>query len=261
MMMKRVTCSIALLVLSACLGSTGGRRTTFAAYASGPSDARQGEPLRFSVVANQKTFEVALDTARVRVQAIYLNRSISSGTQRADSCYEAENYVGEVRADLDIDAMDPAPQAFPGLGSALETPARAADLWLGAGPINEFSQESNQAVVFAASGSVRRGSLDIPFRLAFKIDLNRKRAPQSSALPGTNQICELRIVDQIRVGFTPSEGGKLTFRVDPRAWFAGVDFDALASSGEFADGATGESTRVFDNMRQNRGVYSFYFEK
>jgi hypothetical protein len=247
--------------LVACLGSTGGRRSSFAAFGAGPADATKGEPLRFSVVANGKSFAVSLESARVQIQALYLSRVRASGTQREDGCYAPAAQIGEVRADLNLDAIDPSPQPFSGAGVALELPARAVDVWLGAGPIEGFSPESARTVAFSAAGKATRDGKEIPFRLAFTIDRNRQRAPQSSALPGSNPICTLRIVDQIEAEFLPSDGGRLLMRVNPRTWFAGVDFDELvAQGGIFVDAAEGPSTRVFDNMRQNRGVYAISFE-
>jgi hypothetical protein len=205
----------------------------------------------FEVTSSGKRFQVTLTRARIAVQALYLSsKFVATGTERDDGCYGTENVVGQVRGDLDLDLLNPNPQAFPVSGDALERPVLSASVWLGRGPINEFSQESNQTVVFAAEGSASRDGTTTPFRLAFTIDLNRRRAPRSSALPGTNLICQLRIVDRVSADFIPTEQGKLTLRVDPRAWFRGVDFDDVAKlGGVFADEPSGPSVRVFDNMR------------
>jgi hypothetical protein len=268
MLQRTLSLALVAALLSACVGTTGGGLVSFKAAGAGPKDAVKGAGLTFPVTVQGKTFTVTLTRAKVHVQAIYLNRVRQSGTQREDGCYQASSYVGEVRSDVDIDALDPAPQYFPQGGSALADRALAADLWLGAGPIDDYSQESARTVVFDAAGTAQSsaGGDAIPFSAAFKIDLNRRRAPRSATYPGTNLICQLRIVDQIAVDVLPAEGGTLVLRVDPRGWFLGTDFDELKKGGgappyAFPDEAKGVSVGVFDNMRRNAGVYTFEFAR
>lgn len=266
-MIRRMLSLVPLVaVVSACVGSTGGGLVSFKAAGAGPKDAVKGAPLSFAVRASSgKVFSVTLSRAKMHVQAVYLNRVTSTGTQRDDGCYEATSYIGEVRADLDIDALDPSPQYFPKDGTALADRALTADLWLGSGAIDDFTQESARTVVFDAAGTAQApGEEAISFSAAFKIDLNRRRAPRSATYPGTNLICQLRIVDHVPVDVLPVEGGTLVLRVDPRGWFLGTDFDEVkkaAGAGAappyvLADEPKGVSVGVFDNMRRNAGVYT-----
>ena len=71
---------------------------------------------------------------------------------------------------------------------------------------------------------------------------NRQQPVQNPALPGSNPICEQRIVTPIAVDFTPTDGGVLTLRVDPRGMFNAVDFQL----GDDHEIAQGQATQHFN---------------
>jgi hypothetical protein len=102
-----------------------------------------------------------------------------------------------------------------------------------------------------------------PFRGSITIDTNRKSAPDSAAKPGSNPICQKRIIDSIATDFTPTQDGQMVLRVDPRAWLAGVSFASLPvvqGVSTIADAADNPaSIQVFNNARKNVSVYRMEF--
>ena len=113
---------IALLALAftGCVGSTGSSLFTFEAAAAGPEDAAGGE-LSF---VSPRGFEVKLHKAKLHVGALYLDAAIPISGAGNTECIQpavedALVYVAEVTRELEVDALDPRPQAFPGLGDEI----------------------------------------------------------------------------------------------------------------------------------------------
>lgn len=248
------------MVFVACIGNTGGELVEFRAVALGNEASRS-----FTSASAEGSYDVTLTRATLSVQGIYLSRVVqSASTERETSCYTSEGYVGELRSNLTIDVLSASPQAFPDTGRGLSERMRAADLWLGRGPINEFTRESAQTAVVTFEGVARSTEGSFPFAGRVTIDANRKEAPSSSALPGSNPICQKRIVDSIATDVRPAQGGVLELTIDARRWFDGISFREIPKDSAGVHvvvdrSDTPTSIQVFNNVRKNNGVYGVYF--
>ena len=259
--MKRFSIlALSVIICASCIGSTGGERVTFKASAAGPKEAVAGTALVFQT---RTGFEVSLTSAKLHLQALYLDRRDRSRPERESSCYSADAYVGELRASIDVDLLDGKPKAFAAEGDALSGAVNSADVWLGEGEINAFSQASAKQVVLHAAGTARQAGVEIPFALDFRIDTNRAKAPDGAALPGSNPICHQRIVSKIPTSFVVDGPGTLVLRIDPRPMFDGVDFSEVPKESDspllfrFADNdLDASSTALMNGVRKNKGVYS-----
>jgi hypothetical protein len=248
------------LLLVACVGSTGGELVEFRAEAFGKSESRA-----FTSLAQEGHYDVQLTQAAFTLQALYFSRIARAGsTERETSCYAAQGYTAELRSELTVDALSDAAQPFAELGRGLNERVRAFDLWLGRGPINELTPESAEAAVVSFQGVARKGSTEFPFEGRVTIDSNRKQAPTSSAVPGSNPICQQRIVDGVAADFVPTSGGTLELRLDARQWFDGVSFADVPKDARgvhvFVD-RPDASVQLFNNIRKNRGVYTVTFRR
>ena len=76
----------------------------------------------------------------------------------------------------------------------------------------------------------------------------------TTALPGSNPICKQRIVTPIAVDLTPTDGGVLTLRIDPRGMFPTVDFSTLTGT-QIPDTSAGAGAALFKGLLSNAGVY------
>ncbi len=257
--MTRLLAMIALLAFCGCTGVTEGGLVEFRAVAAGPPEATGG-PLEFRTRAG---FDVTLTEARMHIGAVYLNRTVALSSERESSCVLPGTYVGQVTAGVDVDLLGGESVAFPVAGTGLQDRAAAGEVWLtGTGDVNVTE---DKVPVFVFAGEARRGGAVLPFRGSFSIGSNRVQAPRSAALPGSNPICQERIVTGIPVNLRLDEGGLLTLRADPRAVFTDVDFAALSPDGDgtrvFLDREEGQpSIAAYFALRAARGVYTFGFE-
>ncbi len=255
--MKRLAMACAFLTaLVACSGSTGSKLLTFQAAAGGPLDATKGQPYSFK---NAQGYAVTLTSASMQIGAIYLNRSVPLASERETSCVLPGTYVAEVRQPLVVDVLSAELQPLPGVGEGTADRAVTAEIWVGSGDIN---QSNDPTIVLAAKGTASKNGVDYPFEASFTIGSNRQESPSSSALPGSNPICQQRIISPIPVDVTPTNGGTLTLRVDPKGWFQSVDFSTLTASSSgayrFVDALEGQaSINLFYAYRSTDGVYSF----
>lgn len=252
--------STALTTLScACLSVTEGGLVEFSAGAAGPADATGG-PLAFRT---ETGFEVILRKARLHVGAVYLNGTVPLSAERESSCVLPGTYVAQIRAAADVDLLSSTPVMFPGGGSGLADRARNGEVWLtGNGNVDVIE---DKVPIFSFEGEARRGGVTYPFSGSFSIGSNRAKPPRKAELPGSNPICQERIVTGIATDLLLRDGGTLTLRADPRAIFARVDFEALEpnASGvrEFLDRDEGApSIDAYNALRSSAGVYSFAFE-
>lgn len=256
--MRPAACGLALAMLASCGGTTGGRRIYFVATAAGPADAVKGAPLTF---ATARGWAVRLDRALLFVGGVYLNQRSPPQATADPSCFLEGVYAGQVTTGRVVDALDPTPQVFPVVGAGLEAPVRAGELWLSGGAIDAVEDGT---VILDAAGEARRGAETVPFAARVTIGSNRKQPAPTSVTPGMYPICRQRIVSPIPVDFAMREGGSLEVRVDPRHWFANVDFAALPP----ADGASAVRTfrddlvetpsiALFNALRARSGVYTF----
>jgi len=250
-------CSAIALSAAACIGSTGSHLVTFQAAASGPADAIKGSPYVFQTSGG---YTVTLTSASMQVGAIYLNHTVPLASERETSCILPGTYIAEVRQPIVIDALSPELQMIPGLGEGTSDRAATAEIWLGSGDINS---ENDPTIVLAAKGTAVRGTSSFPFEATFTIGKNRAVPPTNSALPGSNPICQQRIITPIPVNVTPTDGGTLVLRVNPAAWFNAVDFSTLTSDQtpplyRFPDELKGQaSTNLYYALHATSGVYAF----
>lgn len=251
------------LISSACVQTTGGELVTYSLAARGPSTAVKGQPYRFVTPAG---FDVALDRATLFVGAVYFNQTNPAGWSQETACTLPGIYTGEVRGSLKVDALDPSPQPFATQGNGTSSPTRAAELWLTA---VDVSASDEHTVVLDVAGTATRGAESWPFDASFTIGQNRRAAPRSPALPGSNPICQRRIVTPIPTELTLSEGGTATLVVDPAAWFSTVDFSRLTVSPDNAarfrfidDSSTGQQPDIalFNGLTSAQGPYRFEWE-
>lgn len=245
-----------------CIGTTGGDLFTFDAAASGPEDAVEGEPLAFTT---GRGFAVTLDRAKVHIGAVYLNRAMPVSGAQATSCVLPGIYVAEVTRGLDVDALSPAPQAFPVEGEAVEDRALAGEVWLGGGDVDALSDPT---VVLDVAGTAEKGGVAYPFEGALTIGENRAVPTSDPAQPGANPICKERIVSPIPVNATPRAGATLRVRVDPRPMFANVDFAALDRVStdpplyRFLDATEGQpNVNLYQALKATIGVYDISFDE
>ena len=210
------------LLLCACGGNTGGLRVTFSAFASGPSDAAPA--LAFDTRAG---YHVVLDHARLHIGALYFNEGQPIAGAQETGCVLQSTYVAQVVGSCDVDLLSPAPVAFAVAGSGLARPAATGEVWYADGDVNATDDTTQILVV---SGTATKGTVSYPFNGTVTIGKNRDLAPLSPAQPGSHPICKQRIVSGVSASFTPANGGAVHLRVDPRPWFATLDFSRLPAA-------------------------------
>jgi hypothetical protein len=265
------------LLLAACNQTTGSHLISFGAVAGGPADI--GPNAQF---LSGFGYEVVLSQADLHIGSIYLNNSVVASGSQETSCIlpQADVYVGQAFGPLDLDLLSPTLVPFPVQGTGTETLAQTAQVWLNHGDIDDeddtpTSTETTPpglasdyilsvAGVAVKPGSATTQSISVPFTATVTIGENRQQPVQNPALPGSNPICEQRIVTPIAVDFTPTDGGVLTLRVDPRGMFNAVDFRLAVTTGaappyEIPDSPGGIGGALFSGLRANAGVYDFSF--
>jgi hypothetical protein len=242
----------------ACLGTTGFHRVAFHAAASGPPGVVGGGPLSFT---SDRGFAVTLSRATLHVGAAYLNESIPTSGSGDTTCFLPGQYVGEVRAGVDVDLLSPALQPFGQAGEGTTQHAGVAELWLSGGDIDA---PDDPAVILAVRGTVVLRGASVPFEANLTIGQNRAPVAAGNVLPGANPICKQRIVTPLLTDVTLAEGGTLVLVVDPRAFFVNVDFAALTPTAAdpgtlgFLDTSDDQpSINLYQNLRAAGGAYRF----
>jgi len=248
------------ITLCACNSSTGGALVTFHAAAAGPADAVAGQPLVFATALG---YQVTLTRARLHIGGIYLNRSVPLSGAQATNCILPGIYSGEVTSPLDVDVLSPDPQPFPADGEGTANESRTAEVWLFGTDVNATDDST---VLADVAGVAVQGTTSIPFTGRFTIGANRNVVVADPSLPGVSPLCKQRIVTPIAIDITLAQGGTLVVRVDPRAWFASVDFaqlpvDPSSPSRSFLDQTVGQPDIAFYNgLRAAGGTYSFNWQ-
>ena len=252
---------IAALSVASCVGTTGSDLVTFDAAASGPADAVAGAPLDF---VSGRGFRVSLTRAKVHVGAVYLNRARPVSGAQETSCILPGIYVAEVTQGLDVDALSPDPQPFPAKGEGTADRAIVGEVWLTSGDVNVTDDTT---VMLDVAGTAEKGGVSYPFQGIVTIGTNREIPATDPALPGQNPICKERIVSPIDLDITPRDGGSLRLRVDPRAFFANVDFAKLERVSDeplvyaFGDASEDQpSLNLYEGLRAREGAYRFTWE-
>ncbi len=266
--MKRLVRLLPAALLGlACNGTTGYELVTFYAAASGASDAVQGQPYSFDTAQGA---HVTLTQATLHVGALYLTQSVPQSGGGPSPCTLPGTYngafVGEVRGGGDVDLLNPSVQQLAVTGDGSTIPAATGQVWLTHDDVNA---SSDPLPVLSLQGTVDYGKGAIPFAAGITIDQNRlpnaTTSTSTDGLPGSVQICTLRIVSGIPVALTLAQSGTLVLHVEPKALFNDVDFSDLppcqvgSTSGLcFTNDDTNKSSRnVFTNLTTNGAVYAF----
>jgi hypothetical protein len=238
------------LVVAGCGGTTGSALVSFDAVASGPLDAN-GEALSFTTGVGA---QVTLTHALLRFGAVYLNQSVPLSGAASGPCISPGIYVAEAFGPMTVDLLSPRPVPFPTRGEGTETRAKTAEVWLTGGDVNA---DADSTVIVDVAGTAQQGGQTYPFTAAVTIGSNRKANVTSPAFPGSSPICHQRIVTPILVDLTPTEGGTLSLRIDPRPMFNAVDFSTLAGPPyRIPDDATGAGGALFRGLVSSSGVYT-----
>jgi hypothetical protein len=251
------------LALSSCVGTTGSGIVSFHADAAGPADAVAGQPLAFDT---GRGFHVVLTKANLHVGGVYMNRSVPTSGAQDTSCILQGVYVGEVTTGLDVDVLSPAKQPFPTMGDGTSDPAVTGEVWLTGGDVNA-PDDTTLIVEVAGTASSFQGGASYPFTAKVTIGSNRQLPVTNPAEPGANPICKRRIVSPIPIALVPSNGGTLLVRIDPRGWFANVDFAQMEQTSNMPpayvisdDDTTQPGTALFDGIHASTGVYTFEWQ-
>ena len=264
-MTKRMTTRAPALALAllgaACVGTTGSGIVSFDAAAAGPSDAITGQPLAFDT---GRGWHVSLTRAKMHVGAVYLNRSVPTSGSQETSCVLPGVYVGEVLGALDVDVLSPEPQAFPVSGDGIADHAVAGEVWLTGGDVNAADDPT---ILVEIAGTATLGAQSYPFKGQITIGKNRVTGSTDPSQPGLNAPCKQRIVSPIPTDVALRNGGRLVLRIDPRGWFANVDFAQLEKVSDapplyrFPDDSTGQPAfNLFKGVHAAEGVYNFTWE-
>jgi hypothetical protein len=254
--MKMLSRTLVLLPFLAACGTTGSALVTFGGVAGGPNDLVAGQPF-----VTGAGYSVALSEARLHLGAIYLNQDNPLSGKGDSGCVLPGIYVAQIFGPLDLDLLSSTMVSFPNRGEGTETVALTAEVWLLEGDIDA---PDSQTVVLDVAGTATRGTTQWPFTASVTIGQNRAKPAPNVAMPGANPICKQRIVTPIApVGgsLTPTNGGQLSLRVDPRAMFDGVDFSLLDGAPPFVipDALGGISDQLFNGLRSSTTVYSISF--
>ena len=205
----------------ACVGTTGGGIVSFTAAAAGPEDVAN-HSLDFT---SGRGFHVVLTKAVLHVGALYLNQSQPVSGAQATDCILPGTYVAEETTGRDVDLLRAEPQVFPDYGDGTASRALVAEVWLkGSGSVND---PADPTPVLQLEGTVDVNGASWPFAGALTIGQNRLATVSDPSQPSAHPICKERIVSPIAVDLTPSQGGTLLLRVDPRRLVASVDFSQL----------------------------------
>lgn len=258
--MKRIVLALAALLSAGCIQTTGGKIVAFEAKASGDPDVVSGGPLAFTT---PEGFDVTLTRARLHVGAVYFNQENPQNYTLETSCIQPGVYSGEVRAAVDVDALSPTPVTFPVEGNGTSVRTLAAELWLTGGDVGATTDDT---VVLDVAGTATRGADSFPFEGAFTISQNRVIPPRNPALPSSNPLCQQRIVAPIPFSTELAEGATVSLLVDPRAWFASVDFSGLTKVSDApllyrfqdtSDSSAQPDKALYNALRAAVGPYRF----
>jgi hypothetical protein len=148
-----------------------------------------------------------------------------------------------------MDALSPALQPFSAPGNGTADHAVTGEVWLTGGPIDA---PDDRKVIADVAGTATRGGESMRFEGSVTIGRNRVVQNTNPARPGAKPLCAERIVTQIATSITPTNGGSLVVRVDPRAWFRNVELAEL-------DPVSAESDlrRIPDEL-EPAPAYNFY---
>jgi hypothetical protein len=208
---------------SGCVAQTGGQTVDFQVAAAGPADAVAGQPLAFATTAG---WNVVLTQAKLHIGAVYLDESRPISGGQATGCYLTGTYVAQETSALDVDLLNPGLQLFPAKAHGItDPPALVGQVWLTGGDINT-SVDSTPILVIAGTATQAGVPVGPSFPFTGTVTISSNHQVASSGAAGGDPICKGRIVTPIDAVPIQTTGG-LLLRIDPRRYFAGVDFSQL----------------------------------
>ena len=242
---------VALVAALAACGDTGGNLVSFQVVAQGAAGG--------AVSDTGLGWHVVLSQATIHVGAVYLNLSVPISGMQVTPCILPGVYTAEELAPLTIDALATDPQAFPALATGTDDEARTGELWLAGGDINAAADPT---VIAEVTGTATRAAQAIAFHGTITISSdNRGVTGGNPALPSLHPICSQRIVSPIPIALRPRDHGTLVVTVDPRGWFANVDFTELPPGGEFPDdNANPASQALFNGLEAPTASFELSFQ-
>ncbi len=248
-------------LLAACVGTTGSDLVTFKAYGAGPSELSPETTKTGLTFVNGRGWSITLTRAKLHIGALYLNRSVPVSGGQERECFLPGVYVAQVLGGADIDTLSPSLQPFSEPGNGTADPAVTGEVWLTGDRIDALDDRTTIADV---AGTATRDGVSMRFEGTITIGRNRVNVQTDPARPGANPLCAERIVTPIPVSITPTDGGSLIVRADPRGWFANVELGELepvtpeSDLRRFPDESTGQpATNLYRGLRAAVGVYRF----
>lgn len=214
-----------VVVLASCIGTTGSSLVTFRAFAAGPADLPPNVAAEGLSFVNGLGWSIRLTRAKLHIGALYLNRSVPVSGGQERECFLPGVYVAQVAGGLDVDALSPTLQPFSETGNGTADNAVTGEVWLTGGPIDA---QDDRTIIADVAGSATRNGESIRFEGTVTIGRNRVVANGDPARPGAQPLCSARIVTPVATSITPTDGGSLVVRVDPRGWFRNVELAELA---------------------------------
>jgi len=243
-----------LVALGAC-GTTGGDLVAFDVVAEGVPGAR--------TLDTGLGWHVELSRARLHIGAVYLNLAVPISGSQETACILPGIYTAEELAPLDVDVLDATAQAFPQRATGTNDEARTGEVWLTGGDINA---DADATVIADLAGVASNPTATLPFTATITIGTaNRGIQASDPSQPSQHPICKQRIVSPIPIDLRPHDGGTLVLAIDPRTWFANVDFTALVPDGAggfvFPDTNTNVAGQsLFTGLRAASSTFQLTFE-
>jgi hypothetical protein len=242
---------VALVLMTACIGTTGSDIVSFDAFAAGPVDVPADTPSRGLSFVNGREWSITLTQAKLRIGALYLNRSVPVSGGQERECFLPGVYVAQVLSGVTIDALSPNLQPFPERGTGTADHAVTGEVWLtGKDPMGNdvrIDALDDRNAIAEVAGTATKNGESLRFEGKITIGRNRVLRQTDPARPGANPLCSVRIVTPIPTSITPTNGGSLIVRVDPRAWFANVEL------GELPPVSPGSDLRLFTDDSETEG--------
>jgi hypothetical protein len=249
---------VVALAGASCIQRTGGEHFSFTASAAGPSDVPGDGTLGFTTSIG---WQVVLTRARMHIGGVYLNAAVPISGARETSCFLQGIYDAQLTTGVDVDLLSATLQPFPEPGEAIEARVRTGEVWLAGGAIDA---SDDPTIIADLAGTATRAGMTVPFEASVTIGQNRALPVSNPATPGANPICKQRIVSPIPIDLPITSGGSLVVRIDPRPWFATLDFGQLEKVSDspplYRIPDTRDSTPgtiLLDGIQSRASVYTF----
>src|SRR4051794_12926550 len=94
--------ALVLLLVGACVGTTGGEVIDFPVAAAGPTDAEATRPFEFTT---DRGWHVVLTIATIHIGAIYLSQIQPTSGAQATGCVLPGTYVAQVTTGMDVNVL------------------------------------------------------------------------------------------------------------------------------------------------------------